>query len=163
MNRLDFVLQRYSDNGESTLGLWFQRLDDYLKFQHYTLEDEERQVKVPGETRIAAGLYELKLRQELTPLTQKYRALFPKWFEWHIEIVGVPNFTSIYVHIGTFDTDTNGCILVGDTVGGNATRKGRILESSIAYQRWYIPTLAHLKAGGVAWLNIRNEKRLVGI
>ena len=34
------------------------------KFLAYTLEDEQRDVKVWGETRIPAGTYKLKLREE---------------------------------------------------------------------------------------------------
>lgn len=155
MNNQTYTLQRFSDSGESTLGLMF--LDSI--FQCYTLEDEARAVKVAGETRIPAGLYELKLRQELTPLTQKYRSRF-QWFEWHIEIVNVKGFTNVYIHVGNDDDDTNACVLVGDTANNNRVHTGFIGESVPAYERWYKPTLAHLKAGGHAYIDIRDEDRL---
>lgn len=149
------VLQRYSDSGESTLGLLL--LDGVL--QGYTLEDEARTIKVAGETRIPAGLYELKLRQELTPLTQKYRARFP-WFEWHVEITNVPGFTNVYVHVGNDDDDTDACVLLGDTANNNRVHTGFIGESAPAYERWYKSKLAQLKAGGSHYIDVRDESFL---
>lgn len=149
------ILQRYSDSGESTLGLLLRN----GVFQCYTLEDEARAVKVAGETRIPAARYELKLRQELTPLTQKYRNRF-SWFEWHIEIADVRGFTNVYVHVGNDDDDTDACVLVGDTANNNRIRTGFIGESVPAYERWYKDTLAHLKAGNRAFIDIRDESQL---
>lgn len=150
------ILQRYSDNGESTLGLLLRG----GVFQCYTLEDEARAVKVAGETRIRAGRYELKLRQEPTPLTQKYRARF-SWFEWHVEVMDVLGFTNVYVHIGNDDDDTNGCVLLGDVANNNRINTGFIGESAPAYERWYKDTLAHLKHGGRAWLHVLDEHQLL--
>lgn len=152
---MKYVLQRYSDSGESTLGLLLR--DGIL--QCYTLEDEARTVKVAGETRIPAGGYELTLRQELTPLTQKYRARFP-WFEWHVEITNVTGFTNVYVHVGNDDDDTDACVLLGDTPNNNRVRTGFIGESVPAYERWYKPMLSRLKAGGLAYLDVRDESFL---
>ena len=50
---------RYSSSSESTLGLFM--IND--QFQCYTLEDEFREVKVKGQTRIDAGTYKLELRK----------------------------------------------------------------------------------------------------
>lgn len=150
------ILQRYSDNGESTLGLLLRG----GVFNCYTLEDESRAVKLAGETRIHAGLYELKLRQELTPLTQKYRARFP-WFEWHIEITNVNGFTNVYVHVGNKDDDTDACVLLGNTANNNRANTGFISESVPAYERWYKDTLSHLKSGNRAFIDIRDETHLL--
>lgn len=159
-NDLSYLLQRYSDNRESTLGLMFELVPAGLKFECYTLEDEARATKVPRETRIGAGHYELRLREEATPLTLSYRARFPKWFEWHIEIVGVSNFTSVYVHIGNDDDDTDACVLLGDIANNNQVATGFISASEAAYRRWYVKTLSHLKAGGRAAIEIRDELSL---
>lgn len=150
------ILQRYSDNGESTLGLLLRG----GVFNCYTLEDEARVVKVAGETRIPAGRYPLKLRQELTPLTQKYRNRFP-WFEWHVEIADVRGFTNVYIHVGNKDDDTDACVLLGDTANNNRVNTGFIGESVPAYERWYKDTLAHLKHGGRAWLQVLDEFQLL--
>lgn len=150
------VLQRYSDSGESTLGLLLRD----GAFQCYTLEDEARAVKVAGETRIPAGRYQLKLRQELTPLTQRYRSRF-SWFEWHVEVTPVRGFTNVYVHIGNDDDDTDACVLLGDVANNNRVSTGFISASEQAYRRWYIAMLNHLKGGGLAWLQVLDEFQLM--
>lgn len=37
---MNFILQRFSDNSKSTLGLLFEKIADGLVFQNYVLEDE---------------------------------------------------------------------------------------------------------------------------
>ena len=66
MTALHNLLQRYSDDGESTLGLMFAGLDASKPlFAGYTMEDEARAVKVAKETRIPAGDYELRQHKVL--------------------------------------------------------------------------------------------------
>ena len=55
-------LYRYSSGKESTLGILYLINDENKKqFLCYTLEDEKRDVKVYGETRIPSGQYFLGL------------------------------------------------------------------------------------------------------
>lgn len=157
MNALQFIVQRYSDNGNSTLGLWLERKFRHVEFLAYALEDEYRPEKLPGETRIPADWYELRLREYLTPLTVKYRQLYPAFFEWHIEVIGVRGFTNVYVHVGNDEADTDACVLMGDSANNNQVKRGRILESAAAYERWYRRVHPHLKAGGRAFLEVRDE------
>lgn len=96
----------------------------------HTLEDEYRARKVPGETSIPAGIYEIRLRTE-GGMHQKYARRFP----WHVGMLwlqDVPGFEWIYIHIGNDDDDTDGCILVGETRGPDW-----IGESVKAYTRLY--------------------------
>jgi len=80
---------------------------------NYILEDTKRDIKVAGETRIPAGLYEIKQRKEESRLTMKYRANY-EWFQdWHLQLQNVPNFKYVYDHIGNYDTNTDGCRLHG--------------------------------------------------
>lgn len=154
------ILQRYSDNGNSTLGLLHMgERGAVSKLQGYTLEDEARAVKVKGETRIPAGHYELKLRKELTPLTQKYRERFA-WFSWHIEITGVPNFSNVYVHVGNKEQDTDACVLLGDGANNNMVTDGLISNSVEAYRRWYAQVFDCLLNNGEAFIEIRDEEVL---
>ena len=60
---MKFEVQRFSSQSDSTLGILFD-VTDGRKFLCFTLEDEAREVKVKGETRIPAGTYKLKLRKE---------------------------------------------------------------------------------------------------
>lgn len=157
---LDHLLQRYSDNAESSLGLFLLREPTGLRFLCYTLEDESRAVKVKGETRIDAGIYDLVLRQELTPLTKQYRDRFSDWFSWHVQIAGLPRHTDVYIHVGNKDDDSDACVLLGDTVNNNRWDDGFIGASVAAYRRWYTSVVPRMALGEPARIEIRDEYRL---
>ena len=123
---------RYSDNGNSTLGLFI--IDD--KFECYMLEDEFREVKVKGKTRIPSGRYEIKKREVISPMTEKYRKQF-SWFDWHLEVTGVPGFKYVYIHKGNTEDHTDGCLIVGDTVNNNQLERGFTGKSTQAFERIY--------------------------
>lgn len=159
MSEATYLLQRYSDDGKSTLGLLLLAAAPRPQFRCYTLEDEYRATKVPGETRIPAGRYELRLRQALTPMTQRYRARYP-WFLWHVEITNVPGFSHVYLHVGNTDRDTDACVLLGDTVNNNRTEEGFIGKSVPAYERWYREAQAFLVSGYTVHLDVRDESAL---
>ena len=55
---------RFSSQKDSTNGLLFDDSDGQMKFLCYTLEDEYREEKIQGETRIPAGTYKIELRTE---------------------------------------------------------------------------------------------------
>ena len=109
---------RFSSESDSTNGLLFD-ITNEIKFLAYTLEDEKRDEKVRGETRIPAGTYKIKLRTE-----------------------DVPNFKWILIHCGNTDEHTAGCLLVGDSQENNQIKKdGFIGKSGNAYKRIY-PAIA---------------------
>jgi hypothetical protein len=140
---MNLELLRYSDNKESTLGLLFLN----GKFFCHTLEDEYREIKVRGETRIPEGTYKLGIRKADTPLTIKYRQRYG-FFKYHIEILNVKNFTGIYIHPGNSDAHTEGCVLLGHYVNNNRLEKGRISDSTRAWQEFYELMYPHLDKGG---------------
>ena len=70
-------------------------------FTCWTLEDVVRPVKIPGETAIPAGRYDVRLS-----LSQRFQKVLP-------EVLAVPGFTGIRVHAGNTQADTHGCVLVG--------------------------------------------------
>ena len=70
-------------------------------FTCWTLEDVVRPVKIPGETAIPAGRYDVRLS-----LSQRFQKVLP-------EILAVPGFTGIRIHAGNTQADTAGCLLVG--------------------------------------------------
>lgn len=125
-------LGHYSENKESTLGLI--SLDG--AFECYSLEDEGRKVKVPGETRIDDGIYEVGIREVVSPMTERYRAKFD-WFDWHLWIKGLPRHEFVYLHIGSKDDHSDACVLVGDTANNNTVTDGFIGNSTAAYERFY--------------------------
>lgn len=161
---MDYVIQRYSDNRDCTLGLLFKKITDgngqRLYFTSYTLEDEYRAVKQMKETRIPAGFYMLGLQTIDTPKTLQYRAKYP-WFIDHIEILNVKDFKGVYIHIGNHDEDTDGCVLLGDTANNNNVVVGEITTSTVAFKRFYEDVYSQLKAGGKVTLEIRDENHLL--
>jgi hypothetical protein len=124
---MELKVKRLKNNGKATLG------ELYINgvFECYTLEDEPREIKVMGETRIPKGRYQIKLREEgrvYTSYRQKYR--------WHTKGVphlqNVPGFTYILIHIGNTEVDTAGCLLVGTKYSDY-----KLLNSTVAYKGLY--------------------------
>lgn len=123
-NGVSLSLFRYEDDGQTTLGL-LQINDD---FYCYTLEDTFHDEKIQGETRIPKGSYPIQFRKEDTELTLKYRERYPEWFTWHLQLKDVPGFNSIYIHNGGDHTNTEGCILVSDSL--NVSNEKTFLSNS---------------------------------
>ena len=107
-------VDRIESDNESTLGRLY--IDD--RFQCWTLEDQYRAgPKVKGETRIPAGVYQLKLRTEggfHAQYTETNRTKFgPDWHKGMLNVTDVPGFEFILIHVGNSHDDTQGCLLVG--------------------------------------------------
>ena len=66
---MKYEVLRVSSGKDSTSGLLFEIDNNKRTFLAYTLEDEQRDVKVWGETRIPAGTYKLKLRKKVDFIT----------------------------------------------------------------------------------------------
>ncbi len=129
---MELSVLRYSDNKESTLGL----LSIGNEFMCYTLEDEERTVKKWGETRIPEGTYKIGLRTE-GGTHKRYSAKYPHLHKGMLQVMDVPDFEYILIHVGNDDSDTAGCLLVGDGANNNKVAKGFISHSVDAYKRMY--------------------------
>ena len=145
-------LLRYSDNGNSTLGLLF--IND--KFSGYILEDEYRKIKVKGEARIPAGTYKLGLRKVESEMTKRYRRQFG-WFVWHIQILNVPDFNFVYLHKGNKESHTDGCLLIANTANNNQIEPGFVGDSSKAFERIYKQIYPLLKNGKQVTIQIIDE------
>lgn len=153
---MTFILQRYSDNRDSTLGILLKVLEKQTVLQAYTLEDEFRAIKVKGETRIPAGTYTVDRQPLATPLTLKYRQKYP-WFKNHLEVKNVPGFQGIYIHVGNYDENSDGCILLGDVADNNSIGPGSVMQSTAAFQRFYQSVYDQLPIT----LIIKDEKSLL--
>lgn len=153
---MTFILQRYSDNRDSTLGILLKVLEKQTVLQAYTLEDEFRATKVKGETRIPAGTYTVDRQPLATPLTLKYRQKYP-WFKNHLEVKNVPGFQGIYIHVGNYDENSDGCILLGDVADNNSIGPGSVMQSTAAFQRFYQSVYDQLPIT----LIIKDEKSLL--
>tara|TARA_R110002074_G_scaffold50127_3_gene127675 strand:- start:915 stop:1412 length:498 start_codon:yes stop_codon:yes gene_type:complete len=107
------------------------------KFLAYTLEDEYRNEKKYGETRIPNGTYKLGLRKE-GGYNSKYSKRFSDFHIGMLHVLDVPNFEYILIHCGNTDEHTAGCLLVGDSQENNQiTTNGFIGKSTQAYRRIY--------------------------
>lgn len=148
------LLQRFSSGPDSTLGALFELSNGSREFECFTLEDEYREIKVPDETRIPAGTYEIILRAAGT-LHNKYAALY-NWHRGMLWLQDVPNFTWIYIHPGNTDLHTSGCILVGDGCNSNVVARGNITNSLTAYQRLYESAVTALLAGEQVWIQVED-------
>ena len=119
----------------------------------FTLEDEKREVKVRGETRIPNGTYEIKFRKVISGLTEKYRSKY-EWFTFHLELQGVPGFNYVYIHIGNYEHQSDGCILVGQ--GAMMEGKGWIMNSTLVFKQLYLKISEALNQGEIVCLTIKS-------
>jgi hypothetical protein len=139
-------LFRKKCNGDTTIGELFI---DGLYFCK-TLEDERREVKVMHETRIPAGTYKIKLQLNGT-MTTKYAKRFPTLHQGMLWLQDVPNFTTIYIHIGNTDDNTSGCILVGKD-----EKDYKLSRSTIAYVFLYIKVTKAINSGEEVTITIKD-------
>ena len=114
-----------------TLGLLY--LDGML--EGYTLERPDKGNK-RRVSRIPAGVYPVRYRKELTPMTIDYRKRYD-WFTWHLEVCEVPNRDYIYIHPANKVIELAGCIGIGDRVNNNEIAAGFIYPSEPAFERIY--------------------------
>lgn len=127
------TLHRFNRDAKSTLGL----LNINGHFECFILEDAERCEKISGETAIPVGRYQIKFRKEDTPLTKKYRQNYD-WFTHHLQIMDIPNYQWVYIHIGNWPEDTEGCLLVGDVAEADPAKMvSHIEKSAQAFERVY--------------------------
>lgn len=102
------------------------------------LEDPLRSLKVKGETGITAGIYKVALR---------YSPKFsPKYGHEMLWVKDVPGFEFILIHPGNTKEDTDGCLLVGSTLGV-VNGKIAVMASTTAYHSLYKLVLPSAKSG----------------
>ena len=106
---MDLLLQRSDLEPQRTFG----RLMHGIKVLSWCLEDRVREVstasgwqwkreyKVPGQTAIPSGHYELQITH-----SNRFNRELPL-------LLNVPDFSGIRMHAGNTEEDTEGCILVG--------------------------------------------------
>tara|TARA_B100000795_G_C22703088_1_gene400459 strand:- start:295 stop:768 length:474 start_codon:yes stop_codon:yes gene_type:complete len=128
---------RISSQKDSTNGLLFDVTTD-RKFLCYTLEDEYRDLKVYGETRVPSGTYKVTLRN-VGGFDARYTKKYGSMHKGMLWVRDVPGFEYILIHTGNTDEHTAGCLLLGDTQQQNVTKSkdGFIGASVDAYKRIY--------------------------
>lgn len=150
-----FTLQRLDFNDKSTIGVL---LDNNKQFTSFAVEDTYREEKIKSVTRIPAGKYEIKQREVLSGKTKQYRSRYD-WFEWHLELQDVPNFEYVYIHIGNTASDSDGCILLGESAlpQGDQWFTG---NSTKTFKEFYLKVIELLEEGDKVFINILDEGAL---
>lgn len=137
------TLQRLANDGTATLGS-LRVCGNHIC---HVIEDAPRPEKIHGKTRIPAGRYKLGFRMT-GGFHQKYSDKFPDIHKGMIELLDVPNFKYILVHIGNFHTDTDGCLVVGDRPTRDVNNNYAVTASRTTYLKTY-PVLQSLIAARV--------------
>ncbi|MCP4766832.1 MAG: hypothetical protein GY875_11240 [Gammaproteobacteria bacterium] len=128
---MEILVDRFVSDSDSTIS----RVLVDGRFICFGLEDEYREDKIPSETRIDAGTYDVRLRTE-GGFHQRYQNRFGDMHRGMLHVQDVPEFEYILIHVGNTDEDTAGCLLVGEDA---ITTQGemRVNMSRSAYQKLY--------------------------
>lgn len=140
--KIQVRVERFPSEADWTLSEFF--INDIKK--GVGVEDEKREIKVHGETRIDNGIYELGLRisprfsksyfvDEHGNLSTTKSERFTKEHEM-IWVMGVPLFEFILWHWGNSDDDTDGCYIVGSSFATFDKQKG-VAGSRVKYTEIY--------------------------
>ena len=145
---MKICVQRFMNTPKFSGGILF--IDG--KVVGFTMEDEKRKVKVKGETRIPAGVYQLRL-QKAGEMHTRYAAKFP-YHKGMLHLQNVPNFEGIFIHIGNTEKDTAGCLLVGLNFNLCCDK---ITESTRLYEQIYPQIAKAIEAGEKVEIQIVDE------
>lgn len=101
----------------------------------FGLEDEHRDEKVAGETRIPAGIYQVGVRIA-GGFHSRYARRFKDIHKGMLHVLDVPDFEWILIHCGNTDEHTAGCLLLGrDAITTHGAM--RLIDSTGAYRGLY--------------------------
>jgi hypothetical protein len=123
------------------------------EFVCFVLEDGFRAEKVKAETRIPPGVYKVEKRT-VGGFYEQYKARFKHPFS--VQVMNVPNFENILIHIGNTIYDTAGCLLVGLGVAYNGNFE--VNQSTAAYSQVYEMVRDALDGGGAVEIEISRER-----
>lgn len=131
-------LYRFASDEDTTIGCYHFEGEKVC----FSLEDEYREEKVAGETRIPAGIYPIGVRHD----SPAFSHLDDRW-DWHngmLHIQNIPNFEWVYIHSGNTDDHTEGCPLTGFTADLERMAVG---SSRKAYEKLYKLVWAYADLG----------------
>lgn len=129
---MNIIVKRIQQTNQETLSLI--SIDGELVC--FGLEDEHRDIKVQDETRIPAGEYPIKLRNDGN-VTRRYAAKFPDIHKGMLWLQDVPEFEWIYIHMGNTHEHTSGCVLAAEQARINGQGRITTPNSEPAYRRLY--------------------------
>lgn len=123
------------------------------KFLGFVIEDGYRKDKIQHETRIPAGEYQIVKRTvggHFDKHKQKFNHLFVP------QLINVPGFSDILIHVGNTVKDTSGCLLMNwgisfDNITGNWTGT----QSVDCFKAFYNHLFSAYQSGEQVWINIQ--------
>jgi len=160
--------KRFDFHADWTLSKLF--INDVL--DGFIVEDEIRAVKVHGETAIDAGTYPLGFRyspkfsasflysDKQNILIENKEKSLPKYAhikDWRehdlIWVMNIPRHKYVLIHWGNSDEATDGCLIVGKTIGpvkGEKTGKNKmgVQQSRAYYKALYCKIFKLIEKGG---------------
>lgn len=148
----DLVLRvsRFVSNENTTIGTIKSE-----ELTGFTCEDEFRLNKVPGETRIPEGIYEIKFRTE-GRMIKRYQQIYSN-HPGMLHLQNVEGFQYVYIHHGNTEQHTEGCLLVGS--GADLSNQFRITNSRNFYLRLYREIQAAFEQGRKVHIAITDNDR----
>jgi|TARA_R110001606_G_scaffold14373_3_gene60818 hypothetical protein len=153
---MELEVLRFSSQKDSTNGILFDITNGKRTFLCYTLEDEHRDDKVAGETRIPSGTYKITLRT-VGGFHGRYEKKYGEMHKGMLWVRDVPNFEYILIHTGNTDEHTAGCLLVGDSQQANfGSSDGFVGSSTQAYKRIYPSIAKALEEKELVTISYRN-------
>ena len=105
---MKITVERFTSDDDTTLSLIL--VDG--GFVCFGLEDEYQEHKVVGETRIPEGEYNIGIRN-VGGFHARYCKRFQGLHQGMLQVLDVPNFQYVLIHVGNDHTNTEGCLLAG--------------------------------------------------
>jgi hypothetical protein len=137
---VEWKLVRKNIDPERTIGELY--IGD--KLVCYTVEDTERETKIPKVTAIPRGRYQVK------------RTFSNRFQHDTLELQDVPNFTGIRIHPGNTAVDTEGCILPGFQRTDHGVLDSRFAVAEL--DKWYdaatLNPVDKVPTGEEVWITI---------
>ncbi len=128
-------------------------------FYGVTMEDPVRTEKIPKITAIPAGEYEVIFRDEPSTKREQYRAKYD-WFHNHLWLQNVPGYQWVYIHIGNYPKNSDGCLLVNNILYSDDNSKEG--QSTDAFRKFYLKVKSALDKEENVKIIIKNVFQAVG-
>jgi len=135
MKTVNLLLNREIQTADATLGrFWWEN-----ECLYHTVEDLQREVKIPGKTAIPCGRY-----QVIITMSNRFKRRLPL-------LLNVPGFEGVRIHAGNQAEDSSGCVLLG-----TAKTKNGVANSRFACDDFNGRLEKALLDGSEVWLTIRS-------